>query len=560
MASSDSERDDDAAGEDDGWLEWPDADSEPDGAVAAEVDDDERPPRIDVAERVAAAIDADERARAEADGESDEVDDDLPSWMRRARPIAAEEALEGVIAAGVEAGDDATGELLPATTAVSAARIDNVPAAIGALSMRIDSLIAATTTYRSVLSDRLAEYAELVTRLHRTHASDLDEFRKANERTVGEIRKTLTANEKSQREVAAHAESLVRDVDSLTEHAKTSAADARELLEATDKLGRFVTEALDQFAERVLIEVKGISESVTPVVSSLRNEISLVRESLDQLNERSSLAPLREAIDEVRSDMSGLRRAVIEWPDLELARSEIVAMRADLTNLLEASGLGGDEEQGLLERTATDISRVADLVRRLPTRDELVEVTAPPDDDPLAPVVARLDELAERVDADPAAALRDEVAHLRGALDRIEGALGADDETTSAIASLTGELAEVRAAVEAVAAQPAPTLDVSAVAAEVAGLLGEPQASVDVDALAARIADAIEVPVAAAPDASAAVGDELAELRAQVAELARTVGALPTDGAGAGVSDAALEKLAKEMAALRRRIKVRAPD
>jgi hypothetical protein len=261
------------------------------------------------------------------DGAAFVDDGDLPAWMTKAAP-------------GKQAADasqlltpDADG-LVPVSPAM-AARGDNTAAAIGALSMRIDGLIAATTTYRSVMSDRLTEYADLVNRLNRTQASDLDEFRKTNERTVGEIRRTMGDSEDAMRTMVGQSEQLITDLGSLAEFVHAHSADTRELTEATDKLGRFVTGALDQFAERVLGELRALSDTVIPELGTMRSELAVIRESLDALNERTSNAPVREAIDELRADFSGLRRAVIEWPDLEVARAEIVAMRADLTSMIE---------------------------------------------------------------------------------------------------------------------------------------------------------------------------------------------------------------------------------
>lgn len=257
-------------------------------------------------------VDANEGATVEPGS----ADGDLPDWMTKAAPGSPQAVDSEPLT------PDAAGPL-PLASAVAALG-DTTAAAIGVLSMRIDDLIAATTTYRSVMSDRLTEYADLVNRLNRSQSTDLDEFRRTNERIVGEIRRTMAESEDAVRTMSGQSDQLVTDLGSLADAVRAHAADTRELIEATDELGR-----------SVIGELRSLSGSLVPELSTMRSELAVIRESLDGLNERVSSAPVREAIDELRADFSGLRRAVIEWPDLEVARAEIVAMRADLTEMIE---------------------------------------------------------------------------------------------------------------------------------------------------------------------------------------------------------------------------------
>ncbi len=379
----------------------------PDAAVPEPVDDD-------VAEDDSANGDSANGDWANGDSAvPDAVDDELelPAWMTKPRP--------GSEAPPPDASELVSGEgagLLPAvTSATGGGRADTMVAAIGALSMRVDSLIAATTTYRSVMSDRLTEYADLVNRLNRTQANDLDEFRKANERTVGEIRRTMSDSEEYVRTVSAQSDQLITEIGLLAEFVRSHATDVRELIDSTDKLGRFVTGALDQFAERVLSELRTLSDHLIPELNSLRTEASLIRESLDGLNERASNAPVREAIDELRADFSGLRRAVIEWPDLEVARAEIVAMRADLTGMIESAAAQGDGVDTAavvdgvrsafgpqLEAVATDVSAATDLLHDLSARVAALEAREVPASVP-----------SDVVSTEAIESLRDEVKALR---------------------------------------------------------------------------------------------------------------------------------------------------
>ena len=103
-----------------------------------------------------------------------------------------------------------------------------------------------------------------------------------------------------------------------------------------------MTEALDQFAERVLGELRTNSERTGTELGTLRSELTVARESDRRPQREASSRQVREAVDELRGDVSGLRRAVLEWPDLEQLRRQALVLRADVTALLEGPVGSGD--------------------------------------------------------------------------------------------------------------------------------------------------------------------------------------------------------------------------
>ena len=118
--------------------------------------------------------------------------------------------------------------MLPAVSG----RIDNVASSLGVLSMRIDSLISATTMIGSV-DELLGSPSTPTSSTWSTwlQVNDLEEFRKANERTVGEVRRTITDTEEQLRSVVGRVEQTATDASGLTEYIRAASADSRELLD-----------------------------------------------------------------------------------------------------------------------------------------------------------------------------------------------------------------------------------------------------------------------------------------------------------------------------------------
>lgn len=98
-----------------------------------------------------------------------------------------------------------------------------------------------------------------------------------------------------------------------------------------------------------------------PGRAELRVELVALRGAVEALSDQLQLRQLRAAVDELRGDVTGLRRAVLEWPELEQVSSDIVGLRGDMSALVESSGAAAlaplVEEVALLRTEMTALRR-----------------------------------------------------------------------------------------------------------------------------------------------------------------------------------------------------------
>jgi len=106
------------------------------------------------------------------------------------------------------------------------------------------------------------------------------------------------------------------------------------VLSGADRSSRFVVEAYDRLADRVLERLRALRVDLDSDLAEIRSEMATLRQAVDDVGDRVQLRQLRSSIDELRGDVSGLRRSVLEWPELERVSSDVAALRADVTNLL----------------------------------------------------------------------------------------------------------------------------------------------------------------------------------------------------------------------------------
>lgn len=204
-------------------------------------------------------------------------------------------------------------------------------------------------------------------------------------------------------------------------------------------LGRFVVDAYDRLADRVLERLRQIRVDVDADLGNVKSELATLRQAVDDVADRVQLRQLRGAIDELRGDVAGLRRAVLEWPELGQVSNDIAGLRADMSDLL--------------------------------ARPE--PAPAPPPPDPSADLAAVAAQLG---------ALRDDVAQLRSGFDAVASTPPAapadpviDPALTELVAMVVDDLATLRAEVRAAAARPASAevLGLEPLVREVASVRGD---------------------------------------------------------------------------------------
>jgi hypothetical protein len=142
---------------------------------------------------------------------------------------------------------------------------------------------------------------------------------------------------------------------------------ARSLIEAYDRLG-----------DRVLERMRALREDVDADLTAVRSELATLRQAVDDVGDRVQLRQLRATIDELRGDVSGLRRAVIEWPELEQVSSDISGLRSDMSNVLAATHASDSSDSALsfaalaplVEEIAQLRGEVMSLRRRISLRGQ----------------------------------------------------------------------------------------------------------------------------------------------------------------------------------------------
>jgi hypothetical protein len=185
--------------------------------------------------------------------------------------------------------------------------------------------------------------------------------------------------------------------------------------------GKAFVEAFDRLADRLLDRLRTLRQDIDADLGAVRLEVASLRQSVDDLSDRTQLRQVQTTVDEVRTELAALRRAVLEWPELEQVSNDIAAVRGDLAFVFESAGDGppGGPPSALLVELRSAIGMLSDEITRfgkeLPqigtvsavleevasVRSELTQVrrrmqlrSGPLDDEQLEQVVAAV---AERV-------------------------------------------------------------------------------------------------------------------------------------------------------------------
>lgn len=149
--------------------------------------------------------------------------------------------------------------------------------------------------------------------------------------------------------------------------------------------GKAFVEAFDRLADRLLDRLRTLRQDVDADLTGVRTELAALRQAVDDLGDRSQLRTLQSTVDELRTELTALRRAVLEWPELEQVSSDIAAVRGDLAFIFESGDGGGvappshllDELQRTTGTLSDEITRLgAELPQMSALNAVLEEVTA----------------------------------------------------------------------------------------------------------------------------------------------------------------------------------------
>jgi hypothetical protein len=133
-----------------------------------------------------------------------------------------------------------------------------------------------------------------------------------------------------------------------------------------NRMGRVFVEAFDRLADRLLERLRSLRQDVDADLAAVRSELASLRQAVEDVGDRVQLRQLRATVDELRGDVTGLRRAVLEWPELEQVSADVAAMRSDLSFLFETSD-GSGPGQGpteLLTELQAVVARLSEEAAR----------------------------------------------------------------------------------------------------------------------------------------------------------------------------------------------------
>ncbi len=139
------------------------------------------------------------------------------------------------------------------------------------------------------------------------------------------------------------------------------------------RIGRFVVDAFDRLAGRVLERLRALSDGLDSDLAEVRSELATLRQAVDDLGDRIELRQLRAAVDELRGDVVGLRRALVEWPDLERVSIDVAVVRSDLSALVERQNEMSRAADEPLVVEVAEVRRLLEASSSLPTFAPLIE-------------------------------------------------------------------------------------------------------------------------------------------------------------------------------------------
>lgn len=379
---------------------------------------------------------------------------------------------EGLPPVPPTAGAWQTAVVSPSGASVPAARPEALQGALTTLAMRIDALVGATSSNRSSIAERLNDHIDTVGRLARSQIADLAEFQHANERALGDVRRSLQGTEDLLRRVADRLERLQGDVDSL-QGGLSEVRDAHKRLpEVADAITR-----LESSIELVPVE-EVEAEPAADRLDDLRSE--LLAATGDQSDTQAELA---RQVEGLRAALEALSEVpdepAVEGPsDLESAVARLEERLGEIASATPVQELAEgfqrlEERVGELGGQGHDPELHASIARLEDRLEALADAAPSPRQPPeLADpsLGTRLDQLQEQLidlgERLPAADLPDR-------FERLETLLAPAQPDSDPIAELREEVRALRRTMEGALAEPPAPAD--APDADVAGLLAAVQ-------------------------------------------------------------------------------------
>ena len=182
-----------------------------------------------------------------------------------------------------------------------------------------------------------------------------------------------------------------------------------------------IVDAYERLGSRLLSRLRDLRTDVDGDLAAVRSELAALRTAVEDVADRVQLRQMRSSIDELRSDVAGLRRAVLEWPELERVSSDLSALRAATAELQEqvarppsAEGTPAVDWSAQLADLAAGIEALGQRFTDLPAPPTVADLAAavrvelegrpveePPRPDlaALAPLVEELVELRNEMEA-----------------------------------------------------------------------------------------------------------------------------------------------------------------
>lgn len=271
-------------------------------------------------------------------------------------------------------------------------RLDSIHQTLGTLQARVDALVTSTTTYRSALTDRLTEYADLVSTLARSQTSDLE---RVTTRIDGLLDQGATGGTSADAtEVLAEVREALLDVAS-GEVVGALWDEVREARSAIDTLVARTPQAAGQ--------TDG-DNGTAATVSALAADVAALR---SELSDGLVVEPSESLADEVRILRTGVEDIIGRLDEGLVLADELAPPAAAAAPTPEL----GDQLAGLRDHVNTEFDNVRQLLAGLVDRAEAppapetpqeveVDIDLTPITDLLEQVRADLADLPARIELD----------------------------------------------------------------------------------------------------------------------------------------------------------------